>query len=787
MKRFIPLCILAVIIFAVDSPAAQLDTKVDPSVMNLISRGENRPLEAAGLAMRLRIDKLPLLTPLPGEVFLDGQLRWHNPQRRRPPSLRPGFGNISIPGCRSLELAQQEATWVANQMTFAGQGENAGKTLDLWLSRLTPAVVAGTNTGSVQLLTGMGKSDVPGFCAFGTTEGVKKTTLGNQVNAPDGVEWVLLWYGRNMPGRAQRDVPLLIIPHNKLRSLQIAESGGVQLDFAQKQSRVSLILANGISPPGANETKTWLDRQLPKSVTDYCNWWGEYAGQFPVNVTESCSYNSAIDRVNVRYKFEFEKLDDHYRFAAPVPPMLALAYEQGLQDAGSPVTISFSLAPSDTSTPTIFGPYCVLQGAKQYDWTMTGLGKYSLQVRRAGNSVAASKPFEKKLSAEIRKITERDFLRPWIIQDECFGGVSGRERLYWANPGKNLYFLMQTRDLLGEQLQGELDEYLHRYVKEYPPAEQGFMSPEKGQPREFSYARPDKLRLIDVDKSPDIYNLYALSEYYSQTDAELTEKTWKDCVELFSNYLRGRDWPTLFWFGGRGENEPGVVQCNRKFAGLIGLVRLSRKISDQQTRDLAYGHLARTAALRYAMGKYRRFLYQSGAIEMPPAPDWQVQTHIGDWQGHLVSYDCTRPADDVEQIYSLNQFEVRTGTYDPRGWEAVTRPYQFPFRDMVPEMGRFLADLLKPEAKRYEQVVAEYQPDWYISWAEATLGTEHNLTTAGDPYQNFLARAWVTGEPPEKLRKYIDVPHVKIGDYFYIHKLAETARAYRGIEWKEVD
>lgn len=262
---------------------------------------------------------------------------------------------------------------------------------------------------------------------------------------------------------------------------------------------------------------------------------------------------------------------------------------------------------------------------------------------------------------------------------------------------------------------------------------------------------------------------------------------------VFSSYLSGRDWATLFWFRGGGGYGAGTTACNRNFAGLVGLLRLARLTGDREAERLGYGQLALCSALRFALGRYRRYLYRVGRAKVPEEPEWQVKYHTGDWHGHLVSYNCTKPEDDIEQVFLLNESMVVTGTHNPNGWDAPVqphrfpnRPYQIPYRFMVPELGRFLAEHLKPETTRYEEVVASYQPDWYISWAESTLGTEHNMNQPCDAYQNFLARAWIIGEPPEKLRKYIDVPHLRVGDYFYIHKLAELARAYRGVEWVEV-
>jgi hypothetical protein len=48
----------------------------------------------------------------------------------------------------------------------------------------------------------------------------------------------------------------------------------------------------------------------------------------------------------------------------------------------------------------------------------------------------------------------------------------------------------------------------------------------------------------------------------------------------------------------------------------------------------------------------------------------------------------------------------------------------------------------------------------------------------------FMAHAWLAGTPPEALRRYIDFSWTARGDLFYMHKLAEAIKAYRGVEWR---
>jgi hypothetical protein len=101
------------------------------------------------------------------------------------------------------------------------------------------------------------------------------------------------------------------------------------------------------------------------------------------------------------------------------------------------------------------------------------------------------------------------------------------------------------------------------------------------------------------------------------------------------------------------------------------------------------------------------------------------------------------------------------------------------FRHLTPELAAFLGDHLKTETAAIAARVEWNQPTWYASFTEAILGSEHNMNHPSDPYEMFLVRGWVLAEKPERLKAWLDVPWLARGDLFYLHKLAETIKAYR--------
>jgi hypothetical protein len=181
-------------------------------------------------------------------------------------------------------------------------------------------------------------------------------------------------------------------------------------------------------------------------------------------------------------------------------------------------------------------------------------------------------------------------------------------------------------------------------------------------------------------------------------------------------------------------------------------------------------------------------------VELPPEPDWQVTQTAGNWWGHLFNYNWQVAGDDPRQVMFIDQFRVlltdHSGYLEPGTAQLVLRPfvtapYLTAFRDITPELSRLFLDFSVDETHTYLDKFEAISPHWYVAFSEAILGSEHNLNHPVDSFQVFLVKALVTDESPDKLTNYLDIPWLKQGDLFYIHKLAETIKTYRGIVWED--
>lgn len=554
-------------------------------------------------------------------------------------------------------------------------------------------------------------------------------------------------------------------------------------------------------------------------IVDQINWRGERADCVAESVEETYSYDPTSDTVTITATFDKQGL-------APVPPLLALAVKYGFPAQVTP-------RPVDTGKPSALGPLLGVVGADQYTVTVKGLGKYVLP-----RAVIVARPaparLQQELEGEVSKIIRAGHLAPWLCLLNVPGsGADDRGDVYWHNPAETLYLLAEAAPLLPPESRQALTNYLRAERDGFPPEQLRSVSFTTGARRE--YCEPAEALLKKWEEKnfryltrspPGIWSLYGLARYHELIGEKPSSEVMARCREIVARSLEHRDWATLYWRRGHTPTFNAVHGVNQLFAGLVGYIRLARLANDRDAEHLAWGLFARAAALRFALGKYTQYMHEARLfnvsydfrfsrrvknatprdsvikVETDPArytlpanPAWYVKRHAGDWLGELVTWNWSRPIDDVRQVHRLDETGVdvwewcgtdcygtgqkREASEEQDYWYMRLGPYLLPFRDLVPELGCFMADHLKVESEAFCRRVVENQPHWYAAYAEAILSGEIGFNMPCDAYGQFLARAWILGERPEQLARYVDVPWLKTGDLYYLHKLVETTRAYR--------
>jgi len=644
-----------------------------------------------------------------------------------------------------------------------------------------------------------------------------------------GAPWLLLWYGSDspfvgsqvpfvdMPGYSpwvderptwewvwpqiksvyQADVPMLLVFESAPAAVRFAPETGIELEFAGKTGKLAIMPLYGHALLRADDTEKWLDA-CPPEVAAQCASWAEALGEFPVDVEESAAYDAEQDVVTFTERVQFTTWRPGGRRLAPLPAMLALGTAQRLPVEVLPPPVDMRLA-------TWFGPVFAVPGDR-YTWRIRGLGSYVTQRQAIGPPTPQTAALEQELAAEVQKILAAGHLAPLLLSMSR----SDRRTTCWRDPSETLASLAGILVLLPHAQQTKLREYLAAERTKYPPETTRVLKIADGARREWhandrsnfepgpgflTYGGGFQVQMSSEFYEPAsaplaLYRAYGLARYYEAMGAKPEEETLVFCRQAFDDAAAGRQWDTLGWFQGKYASWRGWVvrqarqhtlRCvHRDLAGLIGYLRLCR-LAGQIAPPEAWGQYARLAALRFAMARYGRYLAAAGIIGPHRYPH-ASEALLPDENPANPGTDLRNPDNYIYyQIFELHQHEVILGD-----GATVRKPspgaYHLTFLDMTPETARLLGDWgLKEDVRRYLERYAQRQPNWYAAYTDVVDGEEIGWNYPSDPYQLFMAHAWIAGTAPETLEKWLDVPWTARGDLFFLDKLATVVKRCRGV------
>lgn len=731
------------------------------------------------------------------------------------------LGAIKIPSADSASLGNQVLDWAHNEITFS---YGSGSQLKLWMSRLTPAALINSSSNLLDLFTGnvaratFNGSSVsnlpdgptfPKYIAYMSGGSVKITSLSTSSTAlAMDQNWILVWYGSNsqyvetkkplsytglewatatLPHKEayQADVPILLTFQTLPSSVKRLSGGGLELSFNSASGYVSLLPISGRDHPRASVTEGW-SAGLPAAIQQKAQWWAGHLCNYPLTASESYSFSDQEDTASISESFTYLPVCTGGTTFAPVPPMLGIAM------AGLNINFSAPIINADLNTE--FGPVYGVENTQSYTWTYNGLKSFVDAKRISLDSGQAPAELEQELEAQVNKVTSSGHYAPWIYSDhiptsDFLGDI------YWLNPADELYHLVEIAEVLPESVKGQLTNYIRAELSAYPPQDIYNLPLNQGTVRQgFSVSSPEAISGWPVQR-PDVFlkrvplfNLYAISRAYDLLGDSLPADLFNKAQGILNNAMSEQDWATFYWFKGFEDRPEAVINANRHFAGMIGFTRLAKKANDLSSAHLGYALLAKAAILRIGLAKYPRYLYSSGLVELPAQSDWQVRMTGGKWVGYIFNYQWASGFQDARQVNGINQFgvELLDHSGDPEIYHSLINSHLTAFRDMVPEMGRLLNEDAKADADIYINRTTSNTPHWYASFAEATLGLEHNLNHPMDAFQLFLAKAWIDMDTQDHLAKFADIPWLQQGDLFYMQKLAESIRAYRGSAWDDI-
>jgi hypothetical protein len=313
-------------------------------------------------------------------------------------------------------------------------------------------------------------------------------------------------------------------------------------------------------------------------------------------------------------------------------------------------------------------------------------------------------------------------------------GLAGRE-FFFAHSSETFEALALSYPLLDSSLKARVKEYLAKQWELYPPySQQGAYPLNAGKPRE-RFAVPDELRTQAGSQNapPAIAYLYPVWRYAAELDEwERVSAAWPELQQVFEDF-RASDWKL--------DPLKGDLWANRIVGGLIGYARLAKHFDDPTAEDAA--HLAEDGL--YALLAWMR--------QYEPA---QVERALSG-------------VDELDQIIGGGD-ALFMAAQPHKG--RLARLY-----GMTSEIAACLRDHAGPHLRALMGTMDRMMPGWYLMGEERQVHFGENFEDYPDQaLAIFTARLCAAIEPPEKMRRYLDMPLCP-ADLYDIEKRALWLRA----------
>ena len=337
------------------------------------------------------------------------------------------LGQVKSPGT-SGAFSSETADWAHNEVTFT----NGSSQLNLWVSRLTAAILiqyplrtirlfSGSVSGYQQYNNQSGQLDIrsisgpssPKYVAYQSSSGVTVQALSpSSISLGLTSNWLLLWYGNNstfvdtkrpmsydstipISDSYQADKPILLLFQNRPSSINQSSEGGVDITFPSSAGYLSILPLFGIDVLQASATEGWA-KTFPGSVQQKITFWSNHLCSYPVTAAESYSYDSSTDSATMGESITFLTACSQGVILAPIPPMLGIA-----KDA---LGVGFSGTVVDGNLPTEFGPSMGIEGTVNYTWSIWGLMKYTDSKRIITNTGSSPPEIDQQLASQVDQL-----------------------------------------------------------------------------------------------------------------------------------------------------------------------------------------------------------------------------------------------------------------------------------------------------------------------------------------------------------------------------------------------
>jgi hypothetical protein len=318
---------------------------------------------------------------------------------------------------------------------------------------------------------------------------------------------------------------------------------------------------------------------------------------------------------------------------------------------------------------------------------------------------------------------------PWKAFHNTLG-ISGYEA-YFNHPDEVVYALAIALPQLDEEVRQTARRFLAEHIKKHPPYDREGYENRRGRPRE-RYTVPDGLRPDRHGKANGRFGVYALWAYCHWANApDAAEAHLEAVVKRMGPVLEE---PYAFDIRKQDYTHDEAERLTADLAGLVGLARLGRMAGDADTA-------------RRARAKTLELLQRRVNLE-------RVNPKI---------LEKTHSASKTLHIAKLARY-----------------------CDLVPEVGRAVADLSGGMGKARLAAFRKKRNAWYLAFTERLIGGENYVSPP------HLGRAMMAGAtfierlPAEDLLAFVDIPWCE-GDLYFVEKCVYSLWGSAGRKWKRVE
>lgn len=625
---------------------------------------------------------------------------------------------------------------------------------------------------------------------------------------------------KSMPGRYayQADCPILVLfGSDPAAVVQTSGAGGLDLSWSSGNGTIAMLPLYGRLRQDTTVTSGWNSgANLAAGAKALIAAWYPRLQTFPRTIAETFAYDAPSDTATITETITSTTVRAGGTVWAPIRPMDGVARDTSMAGIaitvdvggnlgsdvpgtalavpgqvlpGSPLSGGGTTAATivDGAIPTDFGPSLLISGVASYHWTQSGLDTY-VAPRSAPGSGGAPANLQAQLDAEVDAILAHAHWAPWYHADRLPQAIPGGSAI-WANPADTFEDATELVSVVSGSRQTNLISWLQTERAAFPPettyyddGSTGTTRGPCGVPATHGDAYLNFTNPSVFARRQWLWAAWGLARYYQVTSATPSSTVVGNLVNIIDSDMAEQDWATSHWLsngtytqGGltyrnNGDRGTAVENATRHWAGLAGLAWLCAHQTGgaNANEGLVRCLLAKATATRVAMTHLPRWQASVGLITLPTdlgstaANDaWQpVLNSVA--QGYLYTYFWHDSADDPRQVIRLNQFEAFLDDSNARdGWNiGEEHTYAPAYWWLTRPLAALLLAACGSECTIYLRKYAELQPDYWMPFAEATLGEEHGQMHPLDRKSLVLASIWLNGADAVTARRSAAFSHL---------------------------